>query len=80
MDIQKPDVETRIAILKSKLTQAKLKVADSILELLASSIDTNVRELEGALNKLIAYHEHSKMEITLDLAKSLLRDVIPPEK
>jgi chromosomal replication initiator protein DnaA len=77
IDIQKPDVETRLAILKQKVKQAKIKLDDAILDKIATGVDTNVRELEGALNKLLAYHENAKIEITMDLANNLLRDVLP---
>jgi chromosomal replication initiator protein len=71
-DISKPDLETRLAILNSKCEEKKYKLSDDILKFLASTIQTNVRELEGALNKVIAYHNLYNLEPTLDSTKNIL--------
>ncbi|HKL17158.1 MAG TPA: chromosomal replication initiator protein DnaA [Patescibacteria group bacterium] len=71
-DISSPDLETRIAILKTKANKKGFKLSDNIIQYLASHIQSNVRELEGALNKLIAYCDFHKTEMSLDVAKNIL--------
>ncbi len=73
-DIQPPNFETRMAILKSKTTLAGITLDDDIYFLLASKITSNVRELEGALTRLTAYSKLSKQPITMALAQDKLRD------
>ncbi len=70
-DIGSPDLETRIAILQSKCQARKVPVDHEVLQFLASNIQHNVRELEGALNRLIAHHELRRTPITVDTAKEL---------
>ncbi|MDX8388227.1 MAG: chromosomal replication initiator protein DnaA [Ghiorsea sp.] len=73
-DIQPPNFETRMAILKSKVDLAGIKLDDDICFLLASKISSNVRELEGALTRLTAYAKLSGKPITMALAQDKLRD------
>jgi len=73
-DVQLPDFETRIAILKKKAERAGASLPDDILYFIAETIKTNIRELEGALIKLIAYSALENKKITLALAKEILKD------
>lgn len=73
-DIQMPDFETRVAILQKKAVQKKLEIEEDIVYEIAKSIKTNVRELEGFLNKLIALYSMDKNSITLDWVKETLRN------
>lgn len=72
VDITPPDMETRLAILRAKCQERKCDLSEGILQYLASHIQKNVRELEGALNKLIAYQEFHQTEIDLPLVKNIL--------
>ncbi|MGC9049050.1 MAG: chromosomal replication initiator protein DnaA [Patescibacteria group bacterium] len=71
-DISPPDLETRLAILKVKCQEKKYSLAPEILQYLATHIQRNVRELEGALSKIIAYHELNKITPTLDSVKQIV--------
>ncbi|MFT6323756.1 MAG: chromosomal replication initiator protein [Halieaceae bacterium] len=71
-DLQSPDLETRIAILQKKMYTEGIELPKEVVEYLAYSINTNVRELEGALISLIAQSSLNKKSITLDLAKSMI--------
>lgn len=71
-DLQKPALETRIAILNKKLSNDGIAMPDEIIEYLAHSITSNVRELEGALISLVAHSSLNKKEVTLSLAKSIV--------
>ncbi len=71
-DIASPDFETRLAILQAKLRDRVIPLSPEVVSFLAAQIQNNVRELEGALNKLYAYYELSRIEITVDVAKSIL--------
>jgi len=73
-DVEPPDFETRIAILKKKAERNGSKLPDDILYFIAEKIKTNIRELEGALIKLIAYSALENKKITLELAKDILKD------
>ncbi len=73
-DVQLPDFETRIAILKKKAERNGSKLPDDILFFIAEKIKTNIRELEGALIKLIAYSALENKKVTLELAKEILKD------
>jgi len=73
-DIQPPNFETRMAILKSKIALAGIEIDEDICFLLASKITSNVRELEGALTRLTAYAKLSRKPITMELAQDKLRD------
>ncbi|NLC33452.1 MAG: chromosomal replication initiator protein DnaA [Clostridiales bacterium] len=74
-DIQKPDVDTRCAILRRKATDELIKVGDDVLLLIAQRVDSNIRELEGSLNRLVAYASLSKRDIDMPLAEEALREV-----
>ncbi len=71
-DLQKPALETRIAILNKKLSNDGIVMPDEIIEYLAHSITSNVRELEGALISLVAHSSLNKKEVTLSLARSIV--------
>ncbi|MCI6583553.1 MAG: chromosomal replication initiator protein DnaA [Mobiluncus porci] len=75
-DIQPPNLETRIAILRRKSAQEKLEVFDDVLEYIASNISSNIRELEGALVRITAYASLTGNSVSLDTAKEILRDFI----
>ncbi|WHH57248.1 chromosomal replication initiator protein DnaA [Petroclostridium sp. X23] len=75
-DIQPPDFETRIAILKKKAQLEKLTVPDEILVHIASKVKSNIRELEGALNRIIAFSALVKQEINQELADEALKDYL----
>src|SRR5690606_5475179 len=72
LDIQRPDLETRIAILKSKATELDLFLHDDVINVMANSIKSSIRELEGGLIKLQAYSEVMNQEIDIELARELL--------
>jgi chromosomal replication initiator protein len=71
-DLQVPDIETRIAILQKKLYQDGIEMPRDVIEYLAYSISTNIRELEGALISILAQSSLNKKEITLELAKQMI--------
>ena len=75
-DISNPDYETRMAILKKKSQLDNIIIDDDILVNIATHIDTNIRELEGALNKLIAYSTLSNSPITIELSNKAISDVV----
>ncbi|GHU45018.1 chromosomal replication initiator protein DnaA [Clostridia bacterium] len=79
-DIGYPDYETRMAILRNKEESNEFHLNDEILDYIASNIKSNVRELEGALNKLLAYSKLQKTEITMDIAVHELQNIISPNK
>ena len=74
-DIAQPDLETRIAILESKCRERGYELSGEIIEYVASTIQNNIRELEGALNRIIAYHDLNKATPTLETTKSLLNSL-----
>ncbi len=78
-DISSPDYETRMAILRKKEELDGYDIDDEVIQYIATNIKSNIRELEGALNKLIAMSNLEKKEINLDLAKDALRDMISPD-
>lgn len=71
-DLQAPELETRIAILEKKMYSSGIELPKKVVEYLAYSINTNVREIEGALNSLVAQASLNKKAITLDLAKKMI--------
>ena len=79
-DIQRPDVETRTAILRAKAISEGVTVPDEVLGLIADHVNSNIRELEGSFNKLLAYSQLSSEPITMDLARIALRDILSGEK
>jgi len=79
-DIQPPDLETRVAILKKKIEREPVFVPDDVIFFIAQLIKTNVRELEGALIRTIAYSLLEEKPITLDMAKGVLKDLLREPK
>ena len=77
-DVQPPDVETRIAILRKKVVTDDLRVPDpEVLTFIADRVTTNIRELEGALTRVIAYASLTGRPISVDVAREVLKDVFP---
>lgn len=76
-DIQAPDLETRIAILRKKALNERLPVPDDVMAYVASQIPTNIRELEGALIRIVASASLDNMPVTLELAAKALKDILP---
>lgn len=76
-DIQPPDLETRIAILRQKAQFENLTVPDEVMQLIASRVQSNIRELEGALVRVVAFSSLTNQNITIDLAEEVLKDVFP---
>jgi chromosomal replication initiator protein len=76
-DIQPPDLETRIAILRKKAAQERLVAGPEVLEFIASRIQTNIRELEGALIRVTAFASLNRQQVDLALAEIVLKDLIP---
>ncbi len=79
-DMQAPDYETRMAILKKNAENCDLLIDEDIFKYIATNIKSNIRELEGAFNKIIAAAKLNKVELTLPLAEEALKDVIYPNK
>lgn len=79
-DIQPPDLETRIAILQKRSEEDGVYLPPEVCEFVAMNITANIRELEGALIKLLAYSSIANTELNLDLAKSVLKDTIAIKK
>lgn len=79
-DIGSPDYETRMAILHKKVEMDGFKIKDEILHYIAVNIKSNIRELEGALNKLIAYSNLEGKPITMEIAVKELQNIISPDK
>ena len=77
VDVQPPMYETRVAILKQKLVQAgkNVNVVDDVVDLIANNVSSNVRDLEGCLTKLTAYAELVHKDLTVDIAKNLLKEM-----
>ncbi len=76
-DIQAPDLETRIAILRSKAEKIKQNVPAEILETIAGKVQSNIRELEGALTRVMAYSDLTNQPLTTDLVNTVLNDMVP---
>ena len=79
-DISSPDYETRMAILHKKEEMDGYDIDNAVIEYIATNIKSNIRELEGALNKLVALSNLENREITVDLAKEALKDIISPDQ
>ena len=79
-DIKRPDIETRIAILREKVRQDHISVGDDVLEMIAANVDSNIRELEGSLTRLVAYANLINQPITAELCQDALRDVFVKPK
>jgi chromosomal replication initiator protein len=76
-DIQPPDLETRIAILRKKAAQERLAAPPEVLEFIASKIQSNIRELEGALIRVTAFASLNRQPVDMGLAEVVLKDLIP---
>jgi chromosomal replication initiator protein len=74
-DIQRPDVDTRVAILRDKAQREQIEAPDEVLQLIAGKIDNNVRELEGGLTRLVAYSSMVGQPITMELCEAALKDI-----
>ena len=80
-DIQAPDYETRMAILRKNAENYDKKIDDSIFQYIATNIKSNIRELEGAFNRIIAQSRiMNTSEITLELAEDALKDIVHPDQ
>lgn len=75
-DVQAPDLETRIAILRKKAQNDKLQVRDDVLEYIASKVSSNIRELEGALIRVTAFANLNRTPIDLQLVQTVMKDLI----
>ena len=76
-DIQPPDLETRIAILRAKAEQQGETIPGQVLEFIARKVQKNIRELEGSLNRVVAYARLTKAELTPELAAQALQEIAP---
>jgi len=74
-DIQRPDIDTRVAILREKCLQDHFQVPDDVLQLIAGKIDTNIRELEGCLTRLEAYANLTRSPVTMELCEMALKEI-----
>ncbi len=79
-DITPPDLETRIAILRKKAKAENLDIPNEVMLYIANQIDTNIRELEGALIRVVAYSSLINQDMNADLAAEALKDIIPNSK
>lgn len=75
-DIQAPDYETRVAILRKKMDMESYYVPSEVIDYIASNVKSNIRELEGSLNKVVALSKIEKRDISIDLAQHALSDII----
>lgn len=75
-DLQQPDYETRVAIIQRKMQADGINIPENVIEYLAYSVDTNVRELEGVLISLIAHASLNRVELDLELAKQTLKNIV----
>ncbi len=78
-DIRSPDLETRVAILRKKADEGEIVISDEVLEYIAHHCRSNVRELEGAVIKLLAYSSLTQRDITIELAREALGGVLAPD-
>ena len=79
-DVQEPDIETRIAILRNKAQQEGKTVDDSIIQFIAEHVPNNIRQLEGSLTKVFFYSNLKEEPITMALAREALKDLLPEDK
>lgn len=77
-DIQPPDIETRIAILRKKVEKEKILIPDDVIQFIAENVKSNIRELEGSLVRILAYASLTCREANLELAREVLRDFMKP--
>lgn len=76
-DIQPPDLETRMAILANKADEMRVGLDEAVIELIAKRVQRNVRELEGSLNRMVAYSQLMNVSITVEATEQILNDVTP---
>lgn len=76
-DVQPPDLETRIAILKKKATDESIDVEESVLSYIAEKVNSNIRQLEGSLTRVYAYAKLTKRPLDMHIADAALKDIIP---
>lgn len=79
-DIQPPDFETRIAILRKKAETEHIDISNDVLSFIAKNIKSNIRELEGALTKILAYSSLTNRSINIDLANEALKDIVKSDR
>ena len=79
-DIQPPDFETRIAILRKKADDDNIDIPDEVIDFIATQIPSNVRELEGALTRIIAYGSLVHKPLTVNFAENLIKDMVSPHR
>ncbi len=77
VDIQPPNFETRLAILRKKAERRGVEISDNVLEFIASNVESNIRELEGALNQLLALSRLTGLPLNLETAQQALTDLLP---
>jgi chromosomal replication initiator protein len=75
-DLTQPDLETRIAILRAKAEEGAVPIGSDVMEFIARKVVSNIRELEGALNRIVAYSSMGAMPITIELAQAVLSNVL----
>lgn len=75
-DIQQPDYETRLAILRKKVERENIQIPDDVLALIADSVKSNIRELEGSLVKLLVHASVYKRDVTIEMAHDVLKDFV----
>ena len=76
VELEKPDYDTRLNILKAKIKNENIKISEEIVNYIAIQVDTNIRELEGVLISLLAHATITKKNIDLDLAKSIISKIV----
>jgi chromosomal replication initiator protein len=76
-DVSAPDFETRVAILEAKAREKSVQLSADILRYISGTVQMNVRELEGALNKIVAYHQFKNTQVTLESVQTLLQTFVP---
>ncbi len=79
-DVQPPDYETRVAILRKKAELEHMSVPDEVTEFIAQHFTSNIRELEGALVRVVAYATFSRSPLTVELCREVLRDILPDDR
>ncbi|HDR04042.1 MAG TPA: chromosomal replication initiator protein DnaA [Candidatus Marinimicrobia bacterium] len=80
VDIQPPNFETRVAILQKKARLEYLEIPDEVIDFIAQNITSNVRELESAMTRIFAYSSLTHLDITVDVAKKVIRDILGVKK
>src|SRR5438034_10930804 len=75
-DLTAPDLETRIAILRTKSEERAVPITSDVIEFIARKVVSNIRELEGALNRIVAYASMGAMPISIELAQAVLSNVL----